>query len=54
MTAREILGTCLHVQDGGKTDAFSVSESFWEELSGGKYSQLNQGRLMSAFTFSEP
>jgi len=53
-TAKEILGTYLHVRDGGKTDAISVSDSFWEELAGGAYPQLDQGRLMSAFTFSEP
>ncbi|SHL87844.1 cupin domain-containing protein [Rhodanobacter sp. OK091] len=53
-TAKEILGTYLHVCDGGKTDAISVSDSFWEELAGGAYPQLDQGRLMSAFTFSEP
>lgn len=54
MTARGILGTYLHVQDGGKTSSIPVSETFWEELAGGKYPQLDQGRLMSAFTFSEP
>jgi mannose-6-phosphate isomerase-like protein (cupin superfamily) len=53
-TAKEILGTYLHVRDGGKTDAISVSDSFWEEVAGGAYPQLDQGRLMSAFTFSEP
>jgi len=53
-TAKEILRTYLHVRDGGKTDAISVSDSFWEELAGGAYPQLDQGRLMSAFTFSEP
>jgi mannose-6-phosphate isomerase-like protein (cupin superfamily) len=53
-TAKEILGTYLHVRDGGKTDAISVSDSFWEEVADGAYPQLDQGRLMSAFTFSEP
>jgi mannose-6-phosphate isomerase-like protein (cupin superfamily) len=53
-TAKEILRTYLHVRDGGKTDAISVSDSFWEEVAGGAYPQLDQGRLMSAFTFSEP
>jgi mannose-6-phosphate isomerase-like protein (cupin superfamily) len=54
VTAKDILSTYLHVQDGGKTDAIPVSESFWEELAQGKHSGLDQGRLMSAFTFSEP
>ncbi len=52
--AKEILSTYLHVRDGGKTDAIPVSDAFWEELAGGAYPQLDQGRLMSAFTFSEP
>ncbi|WP_460735001.1 cupin domain-containing protein [Lysobacter tyrosinilyticus] len=53
MTANEILSTYLHVQDGGKTNAIPVSETFWEELAEGRHPQLDQGRLMSAFTFSE-
>jgi mannose-6-phosphate isomerase-like protein (cupin superfamily) len=53
-SAKAILSTYLHVRDGGKTDAIPVSESFWEELAVGAYPQLDQGRLMSAFTFSEP
>ncbi|QSX77413.1 cupin domain-containing protein [Agrilutibacter solisilvae] len=53
MTTRDILSTYLHVRDGGKTDAIPASESFWEALAGGGYPQLDQGRLMSAFTFSE-
>ncbi len=32
---------------------FPVFKSFWEELAAGKRSELNQGRLMSAFSFSE-
>ena len=54
MTANEILRTYLHVRDDGKTEAVPASESFWQELASGKYPQLDQGRLMSAFTFSEP
>jgi mannose-6-phosphate isomerase-like protein (cupin superfamily) len=54
VTAREILGTYLHVQDGGRTVAIAVSESFWAEVAQGKHPALDQGRLMSAFTFSEP
>jgi hypothetical protein len=51
---KQILSNYLHVRDGGKTDAISVSDSFWEELAQGAYPQLDQGRLMTAFTFSEP
>ena len=53
-SAKAILSTYLHVRDGGHTDAIPVSESFWAEMAGGAYPQLDHGRLMSAFTFSEP
>lgn len=52
--AKQILSTYLHFRDGGRADAIPVSESFWSELAAGKFPQLDQGRLMSAFTFSEP
>jgi mannose-6-phosphate isomerase-like protein (cupin superfamily) len=51
-TAQTILRTYLHVRDGGSVDPIPASESFWEELARGAYPQLDQGRLMSAFTFS--
>lgn len=53
-TAQDILATYLHVQDGGKTEAIPVSDSFWGDLAKGSHPQLAQGRLMSAFSFSEP
>lgn len=53
-STKTILSTYLHVRDAGNTDAIPVSASFWEELARGAYPQLDQGRLMSAFTFSEP
>ena len=49
-----ILDTFLHVRDGGQTDSIPVSKSFWETLASGGFPQLEQGRLMSAFTFSAP
>ena len=52
--ANEIVDTYLHFRDGGRADVVPVSDSFWAELSAGKHAQLDQGRLMSAFTFSEP
>ncbi|MFZ5534435.1 MAG: cupin domain-containing protein [Pseudomonadota bacterium] len=52
--ATDIFTTYLHFREGGRADAISVSESFWEELAAGKHPQLDQGRLMSAFAFSEP
>jgi mannose-6-phosphate isomerase-like protein (cupin superfamily) len=52
-TTKAILDTYLHFRDGGRAEAIPLSESFWEELASGAYPQLDQGRLMSAFTFSE-
>ena len=54
MQAKVILSTYLHFRDDGRADAIPVSDAYWEELSRGAYPQLDQGRLMSAFTFSEP
>lgn len=54
MDAKTILSTYLHFRDDGRADAIPASEAFWEDLSRGAYPQLDQGRLMSAFTFSEP
>lgn len=50
----DIQQTYLHVQDGGTTVPLPVSETFWQELGSGAWPQLEQGRLMSAYTFSEP
>jgi mannose-6-phosphate isomerase-like protein (cupin superfamily) len=49
----DIQQTYLHVQDGGATLPLPVSETFWQELGSGAWPQLEQGRLMSAYTFSE-
>ncbi|NLD56045.1 MAG: cupin domain-containing protein [Burkholderiaceae bacterium] len=55
MSANEdILLTYLHFRDDGRADPIRVSESFWGELSAGKLPQLEKGRLMTAFAFSEP
>lgn len=53
-SGNDILNTYLHFRDGGRADAVPTSESFWPELAAGQYPQLDQGRLMSAFVFSEP
>jgi mannose-6-phosphate isomerase-like protein (cupin superfamily) len=50
---KNILNDFLHVRDGGRTDAIDPSNSFWEDLGAGSYPHLDQGRLMSAFEFSE-
>lgn len=46
--------TFLHLKNDGSTTAIPVSDSFWEELADGRFPQLEQGRLFSAHTFSEP
>lgn len=53
-SARHILDTYLHFRDGGRVDPVPVSEAFWGELAAGKLPELDQGRLMTGFTFSEP
>ncbi|MFO6419994.1 cupin domain-containing protein [Hylemonella sp. W303a] len=53
-TSRDILTTYLHFRDGGSADALAVTDAFWADVSAGRLPQLDQGRLMSAFTFSEP
>ena len=51
-SAKDILSTYLHFRDDGRADALAVTGTFWEELASGALPQLDQGRLMSAFTFS--
>lgn len=53
-SARHILDTYLHFRDGGRVDPVPVSEAFWGELAAGKLPELDQGRLMTGSTFSEP
>jgi mannose-6-phosphate isomerase-like protein (cupin superfamily) len=48
----EILHSYLHVQDGGKTEQIAVTEQFWSDVVNGARPELDQGRLMSAFSFS--
>lgn len=50
----DIQQTYLHVQDGGTTLPWPVTETFWQELGSGAWPQLAQGRLLSAYSFSEP
>ena len=49
----DILARFLHVDDAGRSEVLPASESFWEDLARGALPQLDRGRLMSAFTFSE-
>jgi mannose-6-phosphate isomerase-like protein (cupin superfamily) len=53
-SAKDIFSTYLHFQDNGRADAIPVSESFWAEVMTGEHPELNEGRLMTAFSFSEP
>lgn len=52
-TGKNPLNTYLHFRGDDRAEAFAVSDSFWSELAAGKHAHLNQGRLMSAITFSE-
>ncbi|EGI77433.1 cupin domain-containing protein [Hylemonella gracilis] len=52
--SQDILGTYLHFRDDGRADTVPVTDAFWADLSAGRLPQLDQGRLMTAFTFSEP
>lgn len=51
---KDVLNTYLHFQDDGRVNPIPLSESFWGEVAAGGHPELEQGRLMSAFTFSEP
>lgn len=50
----DILTSYLHFRDDGRADMVTVSPAFWKELTGGKHPELDNGRLMTAFSFSEP
>lgn len=53
-STKDILSTYVHFQDDGRANEIPVSASFWKDLAAGKYPHLEQGRLMTAFTFAEP
>jgi mannose-6-phosphate isomerase-like protein (cupin superfamily) len=53
-SANDIQSTYLHFRNDGRANALPTSAAFWEELANGQYPQLEQGRLMSAFTFAAP
>jgi mannose-6-phosphate isomerase-like protein (cupin superfamily) len=48
----DILRTYVHVQDGNRMAPVDAPDSFWPELAAGAFPKLDQGRLLSAFTFS--
>ncbi|MBS0193263.1 MAG: WxcM-like domain-containing protein [Proteobacteria bacterium] len=53
-SAQDILSTYVHFRCDDRADTLPVSAAFWSELASGKREELNQGRLMTAFTFAEP
>lgn len=53
-SARDILSTYVHFRHDDRADEVPVSAAFWSELASGQREELNQGRLMTAFAFSEP
>lgn len=50
----DILRSFVHVQDGGRSQLLPVTDTFWQDLSRGAFPELEQGRLLSAFTFDGP
>lgn len=53
-SAKDIISTYIHFRDDGRASEIPVSASFWEDVATGKHPEIDRGRLMSAFTFSEP
>ncbi|QPF71686.1 cupin domain-containing protein [Roseateles sp. DAIF2] len=52
--AEDILHAYVHLQDGGRATLRPLTADFWPALAQGAYPELEQGRLMTAFSFSEP
>ena len=44
-------GEYLHLDDGGKASIIPVTEDFWPKVMSGRMPQLDQGRLMTCFSF---
>jgi mannose-6-phosphate isomerase-like protein (cupin superfamily) len=51
---RDALREYAHLRDGGSASLLPVSPVFWDEVAAGAHPQLDEGRLLSAFAFSEP
>lgn len=52
--AHDALRNYVHLKDSGQSELLPIPETFWGDLAQGAYPQLEQGRLMSVFSFSEP
>lgn len=48
-----LLDTYAHVRDDGRMHSIPAGENFWQALGEGRFPELDSGRLLSAFEFSE-
>jgi len=48
-----IESTYVHLDEAGAATPIPVTDSFWPDLSGGRTPQLEQGRLVTAFSFDK-
>lgn len=53
-SAMNALTTFVHFLDGARVETLPVSAHVWEELAAGNHASLDEGRLMTAFSFAEP
>ncbi|MFT3806647.1 cupin domain-containing protein [Arenimonas sp.] len=48
-----LIGTYAHVRDDAGMRAIPADGDFWQALGEGRFPELDQGRLLSAFEFAE-
>ncbi len=48
-----IESTYVHLDEAGAAIPIPVTDSFWPDLAGGRTPQLEQGRLVTAFSFDK-
>ncbi len=53
MQGKNVSSNYLHFLDNGNGQIIDTPTSFWEQLAAGSYPELDNGRLMSAFSFSQ-
>lgn len=51
--AANVLSTFLHVRPDGEIQPLPVTDTFWQQLAEGQMPALDQGYLLSAFSFAE-
>lgn len=49
----ELSKTFVHLEADQTARPIAVTETFWQELSSGKLAHLEEGRLLSSYSFSE-